>query len=98
MSLASYRGRDVVLYFNEGVGCDACFYQMRQFEQNAAQLTKAGITILPIVMNPQDTGACTGGGPEGLEAAQSQAVGHHEHRAERHRGGGDQRVEEPEGR
>ena len=61
MSLASYRGRDVVLYFNEGVGCDACFYQMRQFEQNAAQLTKAEITILPIVMNPQDTGACTGG-------------------------------------
>ena len=61
MSLASYRGRDVVLYFNEGVGCDACFYQMRQFEQNAAQLTKAGITILPIVMDPQDTGACTGG-------------------------------------
>ncbi len=52
VSLASSRGRDVVLYFNEGVGCDACFYQMRQFEQDAAQLTKAGITILPIVMNP----------------------------------------------
>ena len=52
ISLASYRGRNLVLYFNEGVGCDACFYQMREFEQHAAQLTKAGITILPIVMNP----------------------------------------------
>ena len=52
VSLASYRGHNVVLYFNEGVGCDACFYQMRQFEQHATQLRKAGITILPIVMNP----------------------------------------------
>jgi peroxiredoxin len=51
VSLASYRGRDVVLYFSEGVGCDACFYQMRQFEQHAAQLRRAGITIVPIVMN-----------------------------------------------
>jgi peroxiredoxin len=52
VSLASYRGHDVVLYFSEGVGCDACFYQMREFEQHAAELSKAGITILPIVMNP----------------------------------------------
>ena len=52
VSLASYRGHDVVLYFSEGAGCDACFYQMRQLEQHAADLRKAGITILPIVMNP----------------------------------------------
>lgn len=52
VSLTSYRGRDVVLYFSEGVGCDACFYQMRQFEQHAAQLRRTGITILPIVMSP----------------------------------------------
>jgi peroxiredoxin len=52
VSLVSYRGHDVVLYFNEGAGCDACFYQMREFEQHAAQLRSAGITILPIVMNP----------------------------------------------
>ena len=51
VSLASYRGRDVVLYFNEGVGCDACFYQMREFENHAAELTRAGITVVPIVMN-----------------------------------------------
>ena len=52
VSLASYRGHDVVLFFNEGAGCDACFYQMREFEQHAAQFTRAGITILPIVMDP----------------------------------------------
>jgi peroxiredoxin len=52
VSLASYRGHDVVLYFNEGVGCDACFYQMREFENHAAGLTQAGITIVPIVMDP----------------------------------------------
>lgn len=52
VSLASYRGRDVVLYFSEGVGCDACFYQMRELEQHAAELAQAGVTIVPIVMSP----------------------------------------------
>lgn len=51
VSLASYRGHVVVLYFNEGAGCGACFYQMQVFQKDAAQLRKAGITILPIVMN-----------------------------------------------
>jgi peroxiredoxin len=52
VSLASYRGRVVVLYFSEGVGCDACFYQMREFENHAAELAQAGITVVPIMMNP----------------------------------------------
>ena len=52
VSLAGYRGRDVVLYFNEGTGCDACFYQMTEFQNHAADLACAGITIVPIVMNP----------------------------------------------
>lgn len=51
VSLADYRGRDVLLYFNEGVGCDACFYQMAELEQNAGQLAEAGVTVLPIVAN-----------------------------------------------
>ena len=33
-------------------GHHACFYQMRELEQHAADLRKAGITVLPIVMNP----------------------------------------------
>lgn len=54
VSLADYRGKNVVLYFNEGVGCGACFYQMNDIEQHAADLGKADVTVLPIVMNPAD--------------------------------------------
>jgi len=46
----------VLLYFNEGVGCDACFYQMAELEKSGSALSDADLTILPIVMNPvQDT-------------------------------------------
>ena len=58
VSLSDYRGRDVLLYFNEGVGCDACFYQTAELEKNAADFADAGLEILPIVMNPvADTAA-----------------------------------------
>lgn len=58
VSLADYRGRDVLLYFNEGVGCDACFYQTAELEKSADELAGAGLTVLPIVMNPvADTAA-----------------------------------------
>ena len=40
-----------MLYFSEGAGCDACFYQMREFETHAGELSRAGITVIPIVMN-----------------------------------------------
>jgi peroxiredoxin len=49
--LADYRGRNVVLYFNEGAGCQSCLYQMADIERHAAQFTAANITVLPIVMN-----------------------------------------------
>ncbi len=54
VSLSDYRGRDVLLYFNEGVGCDACFYQMADLEKNGQQLAANGLTVLPIVVNPAD--------------------------------------------
>jgi peroxiredoxin len=58
VSLADYRGSAVLLYFNEGVGCDACFYQTAELEKNAGELANAGLTVLPIVMNPvADTAA-----------------------------------------
>jgi peroxiredoxin len=38
VSLADFRGEDVLLYFSEGVGCDTCFYQMSDLEQNASTL------------------------------------------------------------
>jgi peroxiredoxin len=49
--LADYRGRNVVLYFNEGAGCQSCLYQMADIERHATQFTAANITVLPIVMN-----------------------------------------------
>ena len=49
--LADYRSRNVVLYFNEGAGCQSCLYQMADIEKHAAQFTAANVTVLPIVMN-----------------------------------------------
>jgi len=54
VSLADFRGKDVLLYFSEGVGCDTCFYQMRDLEQNATILSADGLTVLPIVVNRAD--------------------------------------------
>ena len=54
VSLSDFRGHDVLLYFSEGVGCDTCFYQMRDLEKNAAELSAKGMTVLPIVVNPVD--------------------------------------------
>lgn len=52
VSLSDYAGKNVLLYFNEGVGCDACFYQTVELERGARELSQAGITVLPIVVNP----------------------------------------------
>jgi peroxiredoxin len=49
--LADLRGHNVVLYFNEGAGCQACLLQMADIEQNAAQFTALDVRVLPIVMN-----------------------------------------------
>ena len=51
MSLADYRGRNVLLYFNEGVGCDPCFYQTAKLEADEA-FEALDIPLVPVVMNP----------------------------------------------
>jgi peroxiredoxin len=50
VSLSDYRGKPVILYFNEGAGCGACTQQMAGIEKNPG-FAQAGITVLPIVMN-----------------------------------------------
>jgi peroxiredoxin len=50
VSLSDYRGKTVILYFNEGAGCGACTQQMAGIEKNPG-FAQAGITVLPIVMN-----------------------------------------------
>ncbi|MDT0164046.1 peroxiredoxin family protein [Actinotalea sp. AC32] len=53
VSLSDFRGEPVVLYFNEGAGCDSCLVQMAEIEKDPA-FAEAGITVLPIVMNTAD--------------------------------------------
>lgn len=50
VTLSDLRGAPVLLYFNEGAGCDACIVQMTAIE-NEPGFAEAGITVLPIVMN-----------------------------------------------
>lgn len=54
VDLASLRGRNVILYFSEGAGCQSCLVQMGQIEKRQAQFDAANITVLPIVMNTRD--------------------------------------------
>ena len=51
VSLSDFRGKNVLLYFNEGIGCDICFMQTAKIEADGA-LARDGITLVPIVMNP----------------------------------------------
>mgnify|MGYP000884330592 CR=1 FL=1 len=50
VSLSDYRGKPVILYFNEGAGCGACTQQMASIERDPG-FAEAGITVLSIVMN-----------------------------------------------
>ena len=50
VSLTDYAGQPVLLYFNEGAGCDSCLMQMAAIEQTPG-FDEAGIAVLPIVMN-----------------------------------------------
>lgn len=53
VSLAQYAGAPVILYFNEGAGCDSCLLQMAEIEKEPG-FAEAGIEVLPIVMNTAD--------------------------------------------
>jgi peroxiredoxin len=50
VALSDYRGQSVLLYFNEGVGCDACFYQTAMLEADEP-FAALGVPLVPIVMN-----------------------------------------------
>jgi peroxiredoxin len=54
VSLSDYRGRNVVLFFNEGAGCQSCLVQMAEIEKNAAAFKELNATVLPIVMNTRE--------------------------------------------
>jgi peroxiredoxin len=53
VSLADYRGRTVLLYFQEGLSCQPCWDQIRDLEQNRAALQAAGVDeIVSITTDP----------------------------------------------
>jgi peroxiredoxin len=54
VDLAGFRGRNVILYFSEGAGCQSCLLQMAQIEAQQAKFDAANMTVLPIVMNTKD--------------------------------------------
>jgi peroxiredoxin len=50
VSLASFRGKNVLLYFSEGAGCQACLVQMALIEKDP-KFAASGLVVLPIVMD-----------------------------------------------
>ncbi|MDQ3028781.1 MAG: peroxiredoxin family protein, partial [Actinomycetota bacterium] len=55
VSLSDYRGRSVLLYFQEGLMCQPCWDQIRDLEQNQPALRAAGIDeVVSITTDPVD--------------------------------------------
>ncbi|WP_219418049.1 peroxiredoxin family protein [Pseudonocardia nigra] len=55
VSLSDYRGRSVLLYFQEGLMCQPCWDQIRDLEQNMVALRAAGVDeIVSITTDPVD--------------------------------------------
>ncbi len=54
VNLADYRGHNVLLYFSEGAGCQACLVQMAEMEKEHVQFAALNVSVLPIVMNTRD--------------------------------------------
>jgi peroxiredoxin len=53
MSLGQFKGRTVLLYFQEGLTCQPCWDQMTDLQKNAAQVKAAGIDqVLSITSDP----------------------------------------------
>lgn len=55
VSLADYRGKSVLLYFQEGLGCQPCWDQVRDLERRMPDLNAAGVDdLLTITTDPAD--------------------------------------------
>lgn len=55
MSLSTFRGQTVLLYFQEGLTCQPCWDQIAQLESSAAAVKAAGIDrVVSITTDPAD--------------------------------------------
>lgn len=53
VDLASYRGRTVLLYFQEGLGCQPCWDQLRDLERSGDALRQAGVdAVVSVTTDP----------------------------------------------
>jgi len=53
--LSEYRGKTVLLYFHEGLGCQPCWDQIRDLQKNPAVLAALGVDqLLTITSGPAD--------------------------------------------
>jgi peroxiredoxin len=53
VNLSDYRGKSVLLFFHEGIGCQPCWDQIRDLESAQTQLQSAGIDqLLTITSGP----------------------------------------------
>jgi peroxiredoxin len=53
ISLSQYRGKNVLLFFQEGLTCQPCWNQITDLQQHAAQLKAAGISqVVSITTDP----------------------------------------------
>lgn len=55
VSLAGFKGKNVLLYFQEGLSCQPCWDQINDLEQNAPALKAAGVDdVVSITTDPAD--------------------------------------------
>jgi peroxiredoxin Q/BCP len=53
--LSDYRGKNLLLYFQEGIGCEGCWTQMKDIQSAMGDFRQLGIaTMLTITTNPLD--------------------------------------------
>jgi peroxiredoxin len=51
--LADFRGKNVLLYFQEGIGCEGCWTQMKDVQHEMGRFNEVGIdTMITITTNP----------------------------------------------
>lgn len=55
VALSAYRGKTVLLYFHEGLGCQPCWDQIRDLQKDPAALRRLGVDqLLTITSGPLD--------------------------------------------
>jgi peroxiredoxin len=55
VTLSSLRGKNVLLYFQEGIGCEGCWTQLKDIESDMGNFQRLGVTeVVTITTNPLD--------------------------------------------